>query len=81
MKKSFFLICLAALVLTSCENFLKGSNVRNELEEVIEIANASPITFIVTADEGSGTLKTLTLQLKKKIPLTLFLSPPIPTDL
>ena len=46
MKKSVLLICIAALVLTSCENFLKGSNVRNELEEVIEIANASPMQNI-----------------------------------
>ena len=75
MKKSIFLICLTALVLTSCENFLKGSDVRSQLEEAIEIANASPITFIVTADEGSGTLKTLTLQLKKKNTFDLVFEP------
>lgn len=66
MKKSLFFICLTALVLTSCENFLKGSDLRDQLEEAIEIANTSPVTFIVTADENSGTLKTFTLQLKKK---------------
>ena len=75
MKKSVLLICIATLFFTSCENFLKGSNVRNELEEVIEIANASPVTFIVTADEGSGTLKTLTLQLKKKNTFDLVFEP------
>ncbi|MBO4534204.1 MAG: hypothetical protein IKX70_04720 [Treponema sp.] len=75
MKKSVFLICIAALFFTSCENFLKGSDVKNQLEEAIEIANASPVTFIVTADEGSGTLKTLTLQLKKKNTFDLVFEP------
>ncbi len=66
MKKSIFLICLTALVLTSCENFLKGSNVRNELEEVIEIANTSPVTFNIIPDENTGTAIPSQLRLKKK---------------
>ena len=66
MKKSIFLICLTALVLTSCENFLKGSDVRNQLEEAIEIANTSPVTFNIIPDENTGTAIPSQLRLKKK---------------
>ena len=54
------------LLFTSCENFLKGANVRQELEEAIEIANASPVTYYVIADQGSGTVTSNQLRLKKK---------------
>lgn len=71
-RKSFF-TCLSGAVLfttmllfTSCENFLKGANVRQELEEAIEIANASPVTYYVIADQGSGTVNPSQLRLKKK---------------
>jgi hypothetical protein len=71
-RKSFF-TCLSGAVLfttvllfTSCENFLKGANVRQELEEAIEIANASPVTYYVIADQGSGTVTPNQLRLKKK---------------
>ena len=68
-KKSLLagaLIFIAALFLTSCENFLKGASIRKDLEEALEIANANPVTIYVEAEEGSGTVTPTQLRLKKK---------------
>ncbi len=68
-KKSLLagaLIFIAALFLTSCENFLKGASIRKDLEEAIAIANTNPVTIYVEAEEGSGTVTPTQLRLKKK---------------
>ena len=52
--------------LASCENFLKGADVRKDLEDAIEIANSSPISYFVVIDEGSGTVKPDYVSVKKK---------------
>ena len=51
---SIFLICLAALALTSCDNFLKGSKIREDLEKNIEYENADKYLIKVNALKGSG---------------------------
>ena len=51
---SIFLICLAALALTSCDNFLKGSKIREDLERNIEYENADKYLIKVNALKGSG---------------------------
>lgn len=50
---------------TSCENFLDGQNIKDQIIEEIEIANTNPTTFYVEADEGSGTVNPSQLRLKK----------------
>ena len=57
-------LCFLAF-LTSCENFLKGANIRDDLAEAIEIANSTPMTINVMVDEGAGTVTPTQLQLKK----------------
>ncbi len=52
--------------LISCDNFLKGTDVKNRLEEAIEIANSSPVTFNLKADENSGNVIPAQLRLKKR---------------
>ena len=63
MKKSFitsiFIIlggALFCIVLAGCENFMKGSDIRKELEEAVTIANTSPVTYYVTVEEDAGTV-------------------------
>ena len=63
LGRAFF--CIAILTLASCENFLKGANVREELSETIEIANSKPVTIVVTVDENTGTATQTSLSLKK----------------
>ena len=53
-------------MLTSCENFLKATQIKSEIEEAIEIANSSPVTYYVIADNNSGTVTPTQLRLKKK---------------
>ena len=64
------LICIAFLSVvfqfTSCENFLKATQIKSEIEEAIEIANSSPVTYYVIADNNSGTVTPTQLRLKKK---------------
>lgn len=52
--------------LTACNNFLNADQVKDEILEAIEIANSSPVTFYVTADDDSGTVTPTQLRLKKK---------------
>lgn len=54
------------IALTSCENFLTAKDVKNQIEEAIEIANSNPITYYVIADNNSGTVNPSQLRLKKK---------------
>ena len=55
MKKTFiFTTILAALVLTSCENFLKAKDVQSQIEESIAYANADQYTIVVDTEKGSG---------------------------
>ncbi|MCR4899602.1 MAG: hypothetical protein K5907_02175 [Treponema sp.] len=57
--------CIIA-ALSSCENFLKAHEVKEQIEEAIEIANSSAITYFVTAQEGSGTVTPDQIRVKKK---------------
>ncbi len=45
---------LLCIVNTSCENFLKGENVRNEIEQAIAYNNAPERRVLVSAEEGTG---------------------------
>ena len=55
MKKAFFLILLAlSLLLISCENFMNGSDVQDQLNEMIDVANAKSYTIIVYQDNTMG---------------------------
>lgn len=58
-----FLFCI---ILSSCENFLNGDDIKNQINEAIEIANTNPVSFYVEAEEGSGTVTPTQLRLKKK---------------
>ena len=49
-----FVIALTA-VMTSCENFLDGSDVQEKLSEMIDVANAKSYTIIVSPNESMGT--------------------------
>ncbi|MCR4900527.1 MAG: DUF6273 domain-containing protein [Treponema sp.] len=54
-NRLFLLMALFALVcLTSCENFLKGEEVKKEIEESIAYANAKECTLIVKSDPAYG---------------------------
>ncbi len=44
------------IVMASCDNFLTADEVRAQIEEAIEIANANSVTMYVVADEGSGSV-------------------------
>lgn len=80
-RNSFFVfvsgafLFLCVLFLASCDNFLKGSNIRQDLEEAIEIANTQPTTFYVIADEDSGTVTPSQLRLKKKETFDVMFTP------
>ena len=63
------------IALTGCENFLKGADIKKQLEESIEIANSSPVTFYVMPDEGSGTVNPTQLRLKKKESFDILFTP------
>ena len=55
MKKAFFLILLVlSLLLISCENFMNGSDVQDQLNEMIDVANAKSYTIIVYQDNTMG---------------------------
>ena len=55
MKKILFMnIFLCAALLVSCDNFLKGSKVRKELEERIAYANADSYKITFKTEKNSG---------------------------
>ena len=62
-------------MLTSCENFLKGGEIKAELEEAIEIANSKPILYHIIADKDSGTVSPSQATLKKKESVNLLFTP------
>ena len=64
------LAILAGLV--SCENFLKAGQVKDEILEAIEIANSTPVTVNIIADEGSGTVTPSQLRMKRKETFEVF---------
>ncbi|MBR4789451.1 MAG: hypothetical protein IK024_01015 [Treponema sp.] len=61
--------------MTSCENFLKATQVKEEIEEAIEIANSSPILYHIIADKDSGTVSPSQATLKKKQSVNLLFTP------
>ena len=55
MKKILFLLFLAiSLVLVSCDNFMNGSRVQDQLEQMIDKANAKTRTIVVSNDTTMG---------------------------
>ena len=55
MKKTLSLLFLLfAVLFTSCENFLNGSDVLEQLEDMIDEANAKTYTIIVSQDTTMG---------------------------
>ncbi|MBR5400507.1 MAG: SUMF1/EgtB/PvdO family nonheme iron enzyme [Treponema sp.] len=45
------------VLFTGCDNFLKGTKVRDELDRIIAYNNAKSYTILVTADKDSGQIK------------------------
>ena len=65
MKKTYFLakytsvlggalLCVASLLFSSCENFLNGTDTRDEIIDTIAYNNAKEITVLVQPEEGTG---------------------------
>lgn len=82
MKKSFITSIIAMLsgafvcmVLAGCENFLKGSDIREDLIEAIEIANSNPVTYYIQTDEGAGALSAGQIRLKRKEKFDIMFTP------
>ena len=75
MSRGGVFVCIAVLLLTSCENFLKATQVKEEIEEAIEIANSSPILYHIIADKDSGTVSPSQATLKKKQSVNLLFTP------
>ncbi len=50
-------ICLFLLLFTSCENFLNGEKIKQEIEDEIAYANAQAYTIRVEAPGSSGVVK------------------------
>ena len=56
MKKLFFLFSsIVMLLFVSCDNFMNGSDVQEQLEQLIDVANAKSNTLIVSQDTATGT--------------------------
>ena len=77
MKHRAFLLfgLLTTLVLTSCENFLNGSKVRQQIEEQIEINNSNPVTIYISVEQGSGSVNPERISAKKKQRFDLVFTP------
>ena len=58
MKRSLLVLLssLSAFYFISCENFLKGSELENQLQENIEYAKADSVTINVAQKNEYGTL-------------------------
>ncbi|MBR6340673.1 MAG: fibronectin type III domain-containing protein [Treponema sp.] len=70
MKKTnlFALLAVTLFTFISCENFLKGEDVKNEIVNAIEYNNAFSYDIKVEALSGSGTIKTpVTGEVTKKV--------------
>ena len=48
---------LAAIVFSSCQNFLKGSDAKQELQRAIEYANAPTYTIKINYQNKTGVVK------------------------
>ena len=49
------LLCLCVILLASCENFLKGRQTADELQQIIEYNNAPGCTILLKSDSSTGT--------------------------
>ena len=55
MRKTLYLFLITLLtLLISCENFMNGSDVSDELDQMIDEANAKNCTLIVSQDTTMG---------------------------
>ena len=55
MKKlHLLLISLFLILLMSCENFMNGSDIQEQLDEMIEVANAKSYTLVVSQESTMG---------------------------
>ena len=55
MKKSVFLfLAVLSLLFVSCENFMNGSDVQEQLEKMIDVANAKSYKIVVSNDTTMG---------------------------
>ena len=55
MRKLLFLFVSALLlVFVSCENFMNGSDVQEQLEKMIDVANAKSFTIVISNDTTMG---------------------------
>lgn len=61
--------CIAVNLLFSCNNFLDGSEFKEQLEKDIAYANAPSYEIRIECDEGTGTITTGTILSKKVIRL------------
>ena len=75
MLRGGVFICIVTLLLTSCENFLKAGEIKEQIEESIEIANSNPILYHIIADKDSGTVSPSQVILKKKGTVNLLFTP------
>ncbi len=59
-------LLLCIVIFISCKNFMNANSIKREIEEAIEIANSTPVTYYVVADKDAGTVAPSQLRLKKK---------------
>ncbi|MBR5402201.1 MAG: hypothetical protein IK102_10375 [Treponema sp.] len=67
--KSFLAVAflsLFTLAATSCDNFLQAGDLKQQLDEAIEIANSNPVTYFVFVDEGTGSVNPASVLVRKK---------------
>ena len=57
-KIALILLVLTTVVFTSCENFLQGEDVKEEISKAIEYNNAATYVLHLVALKGSGDIKT-----------------------
>lgn len=57
-KLALILLVLTTVVFTSCENFLQGEDVKEEISKAIEYNNAATYVLHLVALKGSGDIKT-----------------------
>lgn len=53
-KVFFSILIVVGLILTSCENFLSGDELRQQIAQEIEYANAQEIEFVVYSEPNQG---------------------------
>lgn len=77
MKRSsvWVLAFVCSILFFSCDNFLKGANIKRELDDAIEIANSKPVTIYVTVEPGSGSVNVERVSAKRKQSFDLVFTP------